>query len=144
MLTNKYIGLFLSGVVALSATSCKDSHNDTGTEFAPNMYHSVAYEPMTQTEGELNTINPYGMNMRTPVKGTVPREKFAAADGDTVNSKLMKMDMIARNIGKDDMASSEALLSNPYPATPKTLKQVRLNMKDIANTAMVKLVKAMA
>ena len=122
MLTNKYIGLFLSGVVALSATSCKDSHNDTGTEFAPNMYHSVAYEPMTQTEGELNTINPYGMNMRTPVKGTVPREKFAAADGDTVNSKLMKMDMIARNIDKDDMASSEALLSNPYPATPENIE----------------------
>ena len=122
MLTKRYIGLFLSGVVALGATSCKSSHDDPGTEFAPNMYHSVAYEPMTQTAGELNTINPYGMNMRTPVKGTVPREKFAKADGDTVNGKLLKMDMIARNIDKDDMASSETLLSNPYTATPENIE----------------------
>lgn len=27
--------------------SCGDDHNDTGTEFAPNMYNSVGYEPLT-------------------------------------------------------------------------------------------------
>jgi len=122
MLTKKYIGLFLSGVVALSTTSCKDSHNDTGTEFAPNMYHSVAYEPMTQTDGELNTINPYGMNMRVPAKGTVARRSFAKVQGDSVNAKLLQMDLISRNISKDDMAASEAQLSNPFAATEANIE----------------------
>jgi len=48
--------------------------NDTGTEFAPNMYNSVGYEPMTQLQGDTNKINPLGMNMRLPVAGTVSRK----------------------------------------------------------------------
>ena len=32
--------------------SCGDDHNDTGTEFAPNMYNSVGYEPLTQLQAK--------------------------------------------------------------------------------------------
>jgi mono/diheme cytochrome c family protein len=37
------------------------------------MYNSVGYEPVTQLADKPNTINPYGMNMREPVKGTIAR-----------------------------------------------------------------------
>lgn len=40
----------LVGITA-GLLSCGDDHNDTGTEFAPNMYNSVGYEPMTQLQG---------------------------------------------------------------------------------------------
>jgi len=72
--------LFFAAMFSLGLVSCGSDPNDTGTEFAPNMYHSVGYEPMTQIAGDTNTINPYGMNMRLPVKGTVARNKFKGAD----------------------------------------------------------------
>jgi mono/diheme cytochrome c family protein len=86
----------LSAAVLLA--SCGAEGNDQGTEYAPNMYHSVAYEPYTQItdedagrwvtsidysskEGEQghaeyfnsNKYNPHRMNMREPAANTVPR-----------------------------------------------------------------------
>ncbi len=70
---------------------CKASGDNPGREYAPNMYHSVAYEPLTQITdttagawvealddrpGEYfnsNKYNPYGMNMRVPPRNTVRR-----------------------------------------------------------------------
>ena len=34
--------------IAIILTSCAAGGNDQGTEYAPNMYHSVAYEPYSQ------------------------------------------------------------------------------------------------
>lgn len=71
--------------------SCQASGNDPGLEFAPNMYHSVPYEPLSQIRNEeegswlsnredekgefynSNPNNPHGMTMREPVANTVPR-----------------------------------------------------------------------
>ena len=58
-------GLFLAAVVA----SCDRTRSSTGWDYAPDMYYSEAYET--------NTPNPNfedGLTMRTPVKGSVPRE----------------------------------------------------------------------
>ena len=73
--------------------SCKAKDNYQGLEYAPNMYHSVAYEPLKQItdknagkwlsnradgNGEYynsNEYNAHGMNMRTPPANTVPRNK---------------------------------------------------------------------
>jgi mono/diheme cytochrome c family protein len=72
----------LLAVASASAiiTGCSAGGDNPGTEFAPDMYVSFAYEPMTQLatedENDINgnhTINPHGMNMRLPVKGTVAR-----------------------------------------------------------------------
>jgi cytochrome c5 len=123
MLNQKNISLLMAGVLVSAMTACTDKHNDTGTEFAPNMYHSVAYEPMSQSQGDTNTINPYGMNMREPVKGTVPRRDYGKQDGDSVATKLREMDLISRNINKDDMAASESMLSNPFPNNAKNLER---------------------
>lgn len=72
-------------------SSCSASGDNPGREYAPQMYHSVAYEPLTQIQdkesgkwlsnredglGEFfnsNVNNPNEMNMRTPPANTVKR-----------------------------------------------------------------------
>jgi mono/diheme cytochrome c family protein len=86
-----------SSAMALLA-SCGAGGDDQGTEYAPNMYHSVAYEPYTQITDKdagswvtsidynsdlaitphsefynSNNLNPNRMNMRTPPAHTVRR-----------------------------------------------------------------------
>jgi len=87
LITNLVVGV--SAAVALAG--CKASGDNPGLEYAPNMYHSVAYEPLTQITdpnagwyfealddrpGEFynsNPYNPYKMNLRLPPKNTVRR-----------------------------------------------------------------------
>lgn len=80
-------------------TSCGAGGDDPGTEYAPNMYHSVAYEPYSQITDEdagrwltsidypatgpgkdghaefynSNRFNPFRMTMREPAPNTVKR-----------------------------------------------------------------------
>ena len=88
---------------ALVLAGCTAKGDDPGLEYAPNMYHSVAYEPLTQINedsyiwpdsnpydgtdldgnpmdhGEFynsNPYNPYKMNMLEPVEGTVRRGAY--------------------------------------------------------------------
>jgi len=78
-------------VFILLLTACGAGENDPGTEYAPNMYHAVSYEPLIQITNEdegawvssnedeygeyysSNPNNPFGMNMRQPVDKTVRR-----------------------------------------------------------------------
>jgi mono/diheme cytochrome c family protein len=80
-----------SGVALLA--SCGAGGDDQGTEYAPNMYHSVAYEPYSQITDKdagawvtsidypddhsefynSNNLNPHKMNMREPARHTVRR-----------------------------------------------------------------------
>jgi len=91
-------------------SSCHDN-NSTGWEFAPNMYNSRAYEPLTQWRE--NTINPDGKNMRQPVPGTIARTNYHTSflqDDSTVVNDLM-----VYNLPKDSIAVAEATLKNPIP-----------------------------
>lgn len=83
--------LFLGVSAAVMLAGCKAGGDYQGVEYAPNMYHSVAYEPLTQITdpnagwyfnaldarpGEFynsNPYNPYRMNLRTPPKHVVRR-----------------------------------------------------------------------
>lgn len=89
------ISTYLIAIVGASVglASCSASGDYPGTEYAPQMYHSVAYEPLSQIKNEdegqwlssredgkgefynSNPYNPHGMNMREPVANTVPRSK---------------------------------------------------------------------
>jgi mono/diheme cytochrome c family protein len=73
--------------------SCGAGGDDQGTEYAPNMYHSVAYEPYSQITDKdagrwltsieykdghaefynSNNLNPHRMTMRDPAPNTVKR-----------------------------------------------------------------------
>ena len=85
----KTFGIILTGALL---ASCAAGVDDPGLEYAPQMYHSTPYEPLTQiTEeeqgswldsndedghGEFYNTNPYNnyqMNMREPVANTVRR-----------------------------------------------------------------------
>lgn len=78
-------------VVVVLVAGCKAGGDYQGLEYAPNMYHSVAYEPLSQItdpmqgkitnaldngRGEFynsNQYNPYKMNLRLPPAHTVRR-----------------------------------------------------------------------
>lgn len=113
-------------VVGLTAglLSCGDDHNDTGTEFAPNMYNSVGYEPMTQLQGDTNKINPYGMNMRLPVAGTVSRKKYTGAD--SIQQAFLAQELLAKTVPNDSLSYSASLLKNPLAATPENIEAGKL------------------
>jgi len=77
--------------ISLGLASCSAEGDYPGTEYAPQMYHSIPYEPLSQIRNEeegmwlsnredekgefynSNPNNPYGMTMREPVANTVPR-----------------------------------------------------------------------
>ena len=79
------------GVSAVLLAGCKAGGDYPGREYAANMYHSVAYEPLSQITDEdagrwvnsldndrgeyfnSNKYNPFRMNMRMPVPNTVKR-----------------------------------------------------------------------
>lgn len=66
--------LIISALAVVTLSSCwmKAGKNDTGVEYAPDMYYSKGYEPMTQfSDSSKYRFNPYYMSMREPVKGSV-------------------------------------------------------------------------
>jgi mono/diheme cytochrome c family protein len=66
------IAILVSSSIAIFA-SCSAGGDNPGMEYAPNMYHSFAYEPLTQEADKPNTINANGMNMRLPAENTIAR-----------------------------------------------------------------------
>ncbi len=125
----KYIKFAALGLMSVAAVSCydptqkaldDDKSGSTGLEYAPQMYHSVPYDQMTQIRdttagmnyflgtikdertndnerGEFYNSNPYNdfrMNSRLPVEGTVKRGE------------------LPYRIEKDDWAAADA---NPAP-----------------------------
>lgn len=103
---------FIYATIAISAaglllSACSSGGDNPGYEYAPNMYHSFAYEPLSQIEGEDNTINPNGMNMRLPAKGTVARGQADYAIYDFTVS--------------NESYAASAALKNPLPATAENV-----------------------
>lgn len=90
---------------------CSAGGDNPGSEFAPNMYVSFAYEPMSQlanddagTPNGDNKINPYGMNMRLPVKGTIARGQL---DYATYNLPKSNESYEASGAWKNPLPASE-------------------------------------
>ena len=117
---NKLAIVVLGAVIA----SCAAGPNDPGLEYAPQMYHSVPYEGLTQIQdkeigrwlsntdedghAEFYNSNPYnefGMNMREPVAGTVKRGKY-----------------LPNHIAPDDYETAARLLINPTDSTADVIK----------------------
>ncbi len=85
--------ILVPALAAVLLYGCKAGGENQGLEYAPQMYHSVPYEGLTQItdeeegtwlstredeKGEFfnsNVNNPHRMNMREPVANTVPRNK---------------------------------------------------------------------
>lgn len=124
--TNTVIKGIFGLCLGLTLLSCKKNPNDPGTEFAPQMYLSVPYEPYSQAGGANNEINPKGINLRHPAKGTIPRRRFATnfLVGDSTGGLEEKMDiMVYDDIAIDDYATAGRVLKNPYPHTDKVIAE---------------------
>ena len=90
---------------------CSAGGDNPGSEYAPNMYVSFAYEPMTQLATDdksevngSNTINPHGLNMRLPVKGTIARGQL---DYSTYNMEKTNENYEAASALKNPLAVNE-------------------------------------
>lgn len=63
--------LFIAAVSLTALYSCTSEGDNTGIEYAPDMYISKGYEPYSQTRHM--AYNASGMTMRLPVEGTIAR-----------------------------------------------------------------------
>ena len=107
--------------------SCSAGKDNPGVEYAPNMYHSVPYEPLSQvTDKEIgswldsnpddehgefynsNPYNPYGMTMLEPVENTVKRDSY-----------------LPYRIHKDSLELA-ARVKNPIEDSDEVLKEAKL------------------
>jgi mono/diheme cytochrome c family protein len=106
-------------------TACGASGDHPGTEFAPNMYHSVPYDPLKQItderEGKIvssrdddlgefynsNPHNPFNMTMRVPPANTVKRREDGA---------------LPYRIHSDSLELAARTLVNPFEATEEVLR----------------------
>lgn len=113
--------LFLGLSAAVLLTSCGAGGDNQGVEYAPNMYHSVAYEPYSQIVDEdagrwltsidypdghaeffnSNKFNLYRMNLREAPANTVSRNKNG---------------YLPYRIGKDSLAFASTI-KNPLDST---------------------------
>ncbi|WMJ74912.1 cytochrome c [Cytophagaceae bacterium ABcell3] len=93
-------------------------HQEPRWEFAPNMYYSVPYEPLSQVTDSVNhpeyynsnPYNPHGMTMREPVPGTISRHPKG----------ILPMHM------HPDSLEAAGLVPNPVPLTEVTLEEGRV------------------
>lgn len=118
-MVNKIVSGLMTCSVAALLLGCAAGGDNPGREYAPNMYHSVAYEPLTQITdttagawvnsldartGEYynsNRYNPFKMNMREPAPNTVKR---------TANGWLPYR---SQNVPKDQIPALTANLKSP-------------------------------
>lgn len=114
--------LLLGFSTAMLLASCGASGDNQGVEYAPNMYHSVAYEPYSQIVDEdagrwltsidyadghaeffnSNILNPYRMNMRETPANTVSRNKHG---------------WLPYRLEKDSLAMASEMVKNPLDST---------------------------
>lgn len=113
-----------SAAMVFAIASCSASGDNPGVEYAPQMYHSIAYEPLTQIRDEnsgkwlsnredgrgeffnSNVNNPNGMNMRTPPENTVKR----SANG-----------VLPYRVAAEDYDLAGESVTNPYEVTDEFL-----------------------
>ncbi|MFY0600491.1 MAG: cytochrome c [Cyclobacteriaceae bacterium] len=114
--------VLLSGAIVLA--SCAAGPDNPGLEYAPQMYHSTPYEPLSQIvdkdagtwldsnpedeHGEFynsNEYNNFSMTMREPVAGTIKRGS------------------LPNHIAPDDYERAEAELKSPFSDPSEVLKE---------------------
>lgn len=122
-----FINLIFVFAALVFLAGCKAGGDYQGVEYAPNMYHSVAYEPLSQITDEdagawansldsrsgeyfnSNKYNPFRMNMRLPAPNTVRRNPKGwlpyRGTNDTLSLRLANK------------------LASPYESTPALLEE---------------------
>ena len=116
-------------VMGYAMLSCAARDNNPGLEYAPQMYHSIPYEGLSQikdkeagrwltsmddVDGEFYTSNPNNpneMNMREPVANTVRRSKQG---------------YLPYRIPKDSLEIAAATMKNPLDSSAAILDEGKI------------------
>ncbi len=118
--------IFLALITTVLLASCGASGDRPGTEYAPNMYHSVPYDPYTQITDKdagrwltsieygddhaefynSNQWNPHAMNMRMPPANTVSRNH-----NGWLPYRVEKDDLVTAATIKSPIDSSAAMIA---------------------------------
>lgn len=120
MLSRGKLTVFLA-IFACSLYSCEPKGDYAGVEYAPNMYHSVAYDAYSQitdsTDAYYNST-PYNqykgkrkINMLPPVEGTVARQNFRSV-ADT-SKDVRDKNLFFYELHKDSIDLAARILKNP-------------------------------
>ena len=109
MNTLKNIGFksVLAAFAGSALVACSTADDGRGTEYAPDMYTSVAVEPFRQLESNAFNYREGGTSMRYPVAGTIARGKMA----------------YYTHFAKDSLAEAAAALKNPLAFNAKNLAE---------------------
>ena len=145
MKLRNYIFGLLAGGVALAG--CEAGGEYTGLEYAPQMYHTTPYEPLTQIReaesgswlssredgvGEFynsNPYNPYGMTVRVPAANTVRRNpgdyQYYTYEADTsLMTEKKEMNVyLPYEIPADSIELASRTLVNPLDSTTQVLEE---------------------
>jgi len=119
----KNLVLFFT-ICAVSFFSCKRGTQDTGREYASQMYVSDAYEPLTQVvdrkygdDFSSNLHNPHGMNMRLPAKNTIKRNAY------NPSKDLIDEQPSLYHFHKDSFELAGRVLVNPIDSSAQVLEE---------------------
>lgn len=101
------IGLKLSLLTFVTVTmiACDKGPNDTGTQYAPQMYDDPSYEALKQVD--YNTVNPGRQNVRVPAQNTIPRGKLAYYNHIPKNDSLNQADALKNPLVVNDQVLEE-------------------------------------
>ena len=133
---NQRIKILWVAVVVAFLWSCGAGGDNQGYEYAPNMYHTVPYEPLTQITDESageaaqflnntedghgeyynsNPLNPNRMNMRVPPANTVRRSEGG---------------YLPYRIPKDSLVYAAKYVISPFDTTKIDSTQMEVVLKD--------------
>lgn len=123
--------------VILFASSCSDKAGDySGSEYMPDMYHSIAYEANLYDYYYYNTWGTEdeyykSAQPRKPVKGTVPRGAAGGTstkymDGTSTKNAIAipasgHVPYYYENTEEERTRASNEMINNPFPITEKGL-----------------------
>lgn len=120
----KNLAFFLAFSTVVILASCSRGTDKPGREYASQMYHSDAYEPLTQIvdkehgdDYNSNPYNPHNMNMRLPAKNTIKRNAYSPA------TELLEEEPAIYHLHKDSFDLAGRVLVNPIDSTPQVLEQ---------------------
>lgn len=120
MFKTSYITLCIAAS-ALLVGCTGASGDDPGVEYAPQMYHSVAYDPLSQVVDENSPyynsapFNDYQgkkkINLMTPVEGVVARQNYVGATQSVLSSE--DQTLLIYELHKDSLDMAARILKNP-------------------------------
>ena len=134
---NFILALCICSILLMSSCSSAD-HNDPGTEYMPDMFHSIAYEANLDdyyyyntwgTEDEYNKL----AQPRVPVKGTIARGYAAPTaakyvDGSATTNAISipvngSVPYYYEDSEEERTRAMNEIIKNPFPITATGLKQ---------------------